>query len=397
MSQFSTLFSQIVSLVNRADFARCVENTKAERHARGFTSWNQFVAMVFCQLGRTQSLREICDGLQSCEGKLYHLGVTGAPSRSTLAYANKHRPHEMLQQLFEKTYARISDDLTQRGLITRPFKFKHKIYAIDSSTIDLCLSMFDWAKFRRAKGAVKLHLKLDLDGCLPCFAVLTDGKKADITVARHWKFEPGAMIVFDRGYNDYGWFSQLCHDKVFFVTRLKRKAVYETVDESRELESWAIVSDDDITIDDIRAKDGSLVRLRRVEVEDPESGQHFEFLTNNLELEATTIAEIYRSRWQIELFFKTIKTHLKIKSFLGTSRNAVWTQIWTALITILLLQYLRLRSKSGWSFSNMVAMVRLNLFTRKDMWTWLQKPFDILAQPPNAPLSLPFDENPTPI
>jgi len=382
--------------VNRRDFQSCAESTKAERHARGFGSWDQFVGLLFCQLARAQSLREICDGLLSCEGKLYHLGLKGAPSRATLAYANAHRPQEMFQQLFEKTYQRVSDDLAQRGQLVRKFKFKHKVYSIDSTTIDLCLSMYDWAKFCRTKGAVKLHLKLDHDGCLPCFAVLSEGNVADITVARTWKFEPGAIIVFDRGYFDYAWFGQLHRDGVYFVTRLKSNAVYQTVDESRLLMKWEIISDDVITIDGVQDKHGTPVRLRRVEVEDPETGQIYEFLTNNHKLAATTIAEIYRQRWQIELFFKTIKTHLKIKSFLGTSRNAVWTQIWTALIAILLLMYLRLRSQTGWSMSNLIAMVRFNLFTRRDLWTWLQAPFDVLAQPPDGHPALPFEESPSP-
>lgn len=396
MRQFSTLFTQIVALVNRRDFQHCVEVTKAERHSRGFASWDQFVALLFCQLGRAQSLREICDGLFSCEGKLYHLGLKGAPRRATLAYANANRPCEMFEQLFARVFQRVSDDLAHQGLPKRQFKFKHKVYSIDSSVIDLCLSMFDWAKFCRTKGAVKLHLKLDHDGCLPCFAVLTEGNVADITVARNWKFEPGAIIVFDRGYSDYAWFSQLCRDKVFFVTRLKRNANYTIVDESRMLMKWEIVSDDVITLDGVRDAEGKCARLRLVTVEDPATRQWYEFLTNNHKLAATTIAEIYRQRWQIELFFKTIKTHLKIKSFLGTSRNAVWTQIWTALITILLLQYLRLRSRTGWSFSNLIAMVRFNLFTRRDLWTWLQAPFDVLAEPPNGQPMLPFSQTSAP-
>jgi len=390
--KFNSLFSQIVGLVDRRDFQKCVTETKAEWHARGFESWSQFVAMMFCQLGRAHSLREICDGLLSCEGKLYHLGVKGAPKRSTLAYANENRPSDMFKLLFEKTYARLSADLSSNGKVHRKFKFKHKVYSIDSTTIDLCLTMFDWAKFCRTKGAVKLHLKLDHDGCLPCFAVLTEGKTADITVARSWKFEPGSIVVFDRGYTDYAWYGQLSQDKVFFVTRLKDNANYETVDESRMLMQWKIVSDDEITIEGVRTTNG-LVRLRRVVMADPETGQDFAFLTNNLKLAATTIADIYKQRWQIELFFKALKSNLKIKSFLGTSRNAVWTQIWTALIAILILKYMQLRAQAGWSFSRLLAMVRLNLFTYRDLMTWLHAPFDVLAEPPGG-LQYPLPFNP---
>ena len=347
--------------------------------------------MMFCQLGRAHSLREICDGLLSCEGKLYHLGVDGAPKRSTLAYANENRPSEMFERLFDLTFARLNSDLADHGNLQRKFKFKPKVYSIDSTTIDLCLSMFDWAKFCRTKGAVKLHLKLDHDGCLPCFAVLTEGNVADITVARTWKFEAGSIVVFDRGYTDYAWYGQLSQDKVFFVTRLKDNANYETVDESRMLMKWKIVSDDEITIEGVRTTDG-LVKLRRVVMADPETGQDYAFVTNNLKLAAITIADIYKQRWQIELFFKALKSNLKIKSFLGTSRNAVWTQIWTALIAILILKYMQLRAQYGWSFSKLLAMVRFNLFTHRDLMTWLHAPFDVLAEPPGGvQYSIPFN------
>lgn len=383
MRQFSSLFSQVVSLVPRREFQKCVEETRAERHARGFTCWNQFVSLLFCQFGRAHSLREICDGLKSCEGKLYHLGVAGPPAKSTLAYANEHRPSDLYKILFERLYQRLSGDLQQGGHVKRRFKFKHKVYSIDSTTIDLCLSMYDWASFCRTKGAVKLHLKLDHEGCLPNFAVLTDGKSADITVARTWKFEPGSVVVCDRGYTDHAWFGQLCQDKVYFVTRLKSNASYEIVDEERMLMKWEIISDDEIRIKDVCTSDGP-AKLRLVTLQDPETGRYFEFLTNNHKLAATTICAIYKDRWQIELFFKALKSHLKIKSFLGITRNAVWTQIWTALIAILILKYMQLRSRFGWSFSNLLALFRLNLFTYRDLWTWLNAPFDILAEPPGG-------------
>jgi len=396
MRQFSSLFSQVVGLVSRYDFNCCVAETNAERHARGFDSWTQFVSMLFCQLARAHSLREICDGLSSCEGKLTHLGLTGAPSRATLAYANRHRPSAMYERLFGRLYNRFSSELASSGQTKRRFKFKHKIYSIDSTTIDLCLKMYDWAKFTRAKGAVKLHLKLDHDGHLPCFASFTDGKSADITVARTWKFERDSILVFDRGYLDYAWYGQLSQDGVYFVTRLRDNADYELVDDTRELMKWNIVCDEVITIEKVRNTHG-LVPLRRVQVQDPDSGKYFTFLTNHHGLEAATVADIYKQRWQIELFFKALKSNLKIKSFLGTSANAVWTQIWTALIAILILKYMMLRARWGWSFSSILAMLRFNLFTHRDLWTWLQSPRDILAAPPgdpNTPLDLEMPEKP---
>lgn len=325
--------------------------------------------MIFCQLGRAQSLREIEQGLASAEGRLQQLGVDGAAKRTTLAYANAHRPWQLYQDVFENLYARC------RAIAPgHKFRFKSPLLSLDASTIDLCAAMFDWARFRRTKGAVKLHLLLDHDGHLPRYAVITDGKTSDIEVARRLDLPPGSIVVFDRGYNDYLWFTELTLFAVGFVTRMKENSLYQ-VTETGVARGRGVVRDEIIAI---RTKhhevDENPVPLRRIEFVDAE-GKEYVFLTNRLDLTATTIAEIYRQRWQIELFFKAIKQNLKIKTFVGTSENALQIQIWTALIAILMLRFLQLSSTWGWSLSNLVAMIRLNLFTYRDLTKWLDEPF----------------------
>ena len=370
MNRFSSIFSQLLQLFPRTEFQKTVQETRAERHARGFTCWGQFVSMLFCQLGRAYSLREIIGGLRSCEGKLKHLGIT-APNRSTLAYANEHRPW----QLYEKLFLQLLDRCQIQVGGKKKFRFKNKLVSLDSSTLDLCLSMFNWAHFRRTKGAIKLHLLLDHDGYLPSFAVITEGKVADVKVVPQFRFLPGTIVAYDRGYNDYELFGQWTAQGVFFVTRMKDNALYDVVGEKKLPEHRNILKDELIELRGIKAIEKCPHPLRRIEAYDQETGEVFVFLTNNLELGATTIVAIYKDRWQIEIFFKALKQYLKIKTFVGTSANAVRIQIWTALIAILILRFLQLRSQFNWSLSNLVALLRMNLFTHRDLRTWLNHPF----------------------
>ncbi len=370
-SRVMSVFSQILhELFSRLEFQRAVKDAQAERHARGFTCWGQFVAMLFCQLGRAKSLREICGGLACCEGKLSHLGIT-APSRSTLAYANTHRPWELYEAVFFQLLGRCRAVAPGK----RKFRFKNKLMSLDASVIDLCASLFDWAKFRRTKGAVKLHLVLDHDGYLPCFAVITEGREHEVKVAQTLTFPAGAILVIDRGYTDYRWFASLHEDGVSFVTRLKDNAVFTVVERREVPENRGIVQDEVIALTGIGAAEKCPYLLRRVEAVDPTTGETLVFLTNHLTFGATTIAAIYKDRWQIELLFKTLKQHLKIKTFVGTSANALKTQLWTALIALLILKYLKLRSTFGWSLSNLVALLQFQLFTHRDLWAWLNDPF----------------------
>lgn len=375
-----SMFSQILKLVPRIEFERMVRQTGAEHAAKGFSSWSQFVAMLFCQLGRAHSLREIEGGLKSCEGKLAHLGIE-APARSSLSYANAHRPWELFQQVFYGLYETVAASVRA----PRKFRFKHKLVSLDSTVIDLCLSMYDWAKFRRTKGAVKLHLVLDHDGYLPCFGIITEGSVHDVKVAQQIHFAPGTIVVDDRGYNDYRLFAKWTEAGVFFVTRMKDNAQFEVIEEREPPQNRRILRDQTIELSGAGAQEKCPHRLRRIEAVREDTGETLVFLTNHHGLGASTIAAIYKDRWAVELFFKALKQNLKIKTFVGTTANAVKTQIWTALISMLLLRYLQLSSRFGWSLSNLVALLRMNLFTHRDLMTWLDAPF---ATPPD-PQQLP--------
>jgi hypothetical protein len=368
------MFSQILQLFPRSRFHQLVKETQSERQAKGFSSWSQFVAMLFCQLGRAHSLREISGGLRSCEGKLKHLGIQ-APSHSTLAYANEHRPWELYQLLFLELFQRCQNTL---NLGKRKFRFKNKLVSLDSSVIDLCFTMFDWAHFKRAKGAIKLHLLLDHDGYLPSFVVITEGRTSDIEIAHQLYFKPQTIVVDDRGYIDYALFGQWTADHIYFVTRPKKNFLYKIVKQKDCPFEGPVLQDALIKLTGVGAWQKCPHRLRLIRFWDRQRNEFLVFLTNNLHLAASTIAAIYKDRWQIESFFKAIKQNLKIKTFVGTSANAVRIQIWTALIAMLILRYLQLRSKYKWSLSNLIALLRMSLFTHRNLWAWIDKPFETL-------------------
>lgn len=380
MKASCSMFSQILKLIPRTDFERMVKETGAEYRSKGLSSWSQFVGMLFCQLGRAHSLREIEGGLKSCEGKLAHLGIE-APARSSLAYANAHRSWELFEKVFHGLFERVA----AKAVGKKKFRFKNKLVSIDSTVIDLCLSLYDWAKFRRTKGAVKLHLVLDHDGYLPCFGIITDGKVADVKAAHQIHFAPGTIVVDDRGYNDYRLFAKWTQADVYFVTRMKENTLFEVVAERVVPQNRNILKDQTIRLTGAGAQGKCPHLLRRIEVVREDTGGILVFLTNHPGLGATTIAAIYKDRWQIELFFKALKQNLKIKTFVGTSVNAVKTQIWTALISMLLLRYLQLSSRFGWSLANLVALLRMNLFTHRDLMAWLNEPFTSPPDPQDNP------------
>jgi len=375
MNRVCSIFSQLLQLFPRIEFEEAVRKHKAERHARGFLCWGQFVAMLFCHLGKAQSLREICGGLAASEGKLRHLGIPTAPKRSTLSYANEHRPWELYRSVFEQLLKRCQGEVGPR----RKFRFKNKLMSVDGSVVELCASLYDWAKFGRTKGAVKLHLVLDHDGYLPSFAVIEPARKAEVKVAREFRFEAGTIVVFDRGYIDFNWFRSLAQQGVFFVTRMRSDLVFQ-VKERRQRPKNSNVRADQVVLVGSPKHDQLEIPLRRIKIWDEEKQETITFLTNHMEFGATTIAAIYKDRWQIELFFKALKQSLRVKTFVGTSANALKTQIWTALIVMLLLKYLQLRARYGWSLSNLVALLRQQLFVYRDLWAWLDSPF----QPPPA-------------
>jgi hypothetical protein len=375
--RYSSLFSQILGVIDRQLFAKLVKKAEAEKGAKGFTCWEQLVAMLFCQLAQARSLREISNGLQCCEGKLKHLGVEGAPARTTLSYANAHRPW----QLFEGLFQHLVD--TCRGAApSKKFRFKNKLLSLDATVIELCASMFDWATYRQTKGAVKLHCLLDHDGYLPTYALITEGAVADVRVAQQLKLPKGSIVAIDRGYTDYEMFERWCNEGVFFVTRVKSNAYYIVTERRTVPVHGPILADELIEFQVFQAGRKVTHTYRRVEVWLPEEKENLVLLTNHLDFGPTTIAAIYKERWQIELFFKAIKQNLKIKTFVGASANAVQIQIWTALISMLLLKYLQFRSRLAWSLSNLVALLRWNLFTYRDLWKWIDEPF---GTPPEGP------------
>lgn len=385
MNRVCSIFSQLLQLFPRLEFEQLVRRHRAERHARGFTCWGQFIAMLFCQLGQAHSLREICGGLASCEGKLRHLGLPAAPKRSTLAYANEHRSWELFQSVFQQLYQRC------QGLVgtRRRFRFRYRLLSLDSTMIDLCASLYDWAAYKRTKGAVKLHLLLDHQGYLPQLVVITPGKVQEIEVARRLRFQPGTFLIFDRGYVDYAWFEALTRQGVFFVTRLRSDAHYRVEEERALPQRGSIRRDQVIRLGSHWYRQPRL--LRRLEVELPDGDPPLVLLTNHLGLGPTTVARLYRERWQIEVFFRALKQNLRVKSFVGTSANALKIQIWTALIALLLLKYLQLRASYGWSLSNLVALLRQQLFVYRDLFVWLNQPFESPpALDPQAAVQLPL-------
>ena len=377
MPYSASLFAQMLSLIPRIAFDQLVHQYQGNRYAKSFSCWDQLVAMLFCQLGQAHSLREICGGLATSLGKLSHLGVRHIPKRSTLAYANAHRPWPIFQGLFYALLQQAKDT----ALPKRKFRFKNKLYSLDASVIELCASVFDWAQFRQTKGAVKLHLLLDHDGYLPAFALVTNGNVHDVQVAQALGFRKGTIVVMDRGYLDYEMFDRWTTQDVYFVTRLKSNAQYQVIEEKAPPQRSNVRRD--CVIRFVSGKAGTHL-YRLVVVWDEKAQREFTFLTNHLQFGATTIAAIYKDRWQIETFFKLLKQNLKIKTFVGTSANALLIQIWTALIAILLLKMIQFRSTLSWSLSNLVALLRFNLFTYRDLWTWINNPYSTPIQIPDS-------------
>jgi Transposase DDE domain len=281
--------------------------------------------------------------------------------------------------VFEQTLSQCQELAGRQGG-RKKFGFKNKLMSLDGSIIDLSASLFDWAKYRRTKGAIKLHLLLDHDGYLPSFAVVSEGKTSEIKVARTLRFAPDTILAIDRGYTDYAWFRELTQEQVYFVTRMKQGAVYQVEEELEAPQNSNVVRDQFISFPRLENEGEEPVLFRRVEIWDEEKQQTLVFLSNLLHFGATTIAAIYKDRWQIELFFKALKQTLKIKTFVGTSANAVRTQVWTALIAMLVLKYLQMKASFSWSLSTLAALLRQQLFFYRDLWSWLDEPF----QPPPA-------------
>ena len=370
----TSLFAQVLKLVERSVFARIVHEHGAEKHAMGFGCWDQFVSMLFCQMGAAHSLGEISGGLKTAIGKLNHLGLSEAPAKSTLAYANSKRPWQVYQAVFNHLLLNCQAEASRHK---RKFRFKNPLYSLDSTTIDLCITVFNWAKFRRTKGAIKLHLLLAHLGYLPSWGLVTDGKVHDVKVAQKLEFPADSIVVADRAYLDFDLLARWTFQCVWWVTRAKTNMAYKVVKNLPVPQGGNILKDQLIRLTGFHSRKSYPKEIRRVVIWDNEHERELVFLTNHMGFAASTVAAIYKERWQIELFFKALKQNLHVKSFVGTSENAVQTQIWTALIAMLLLKFLQLKSQFGWSLTNLAAMLRMNLLTYRDLWAWLDEPFKV--------------------
>jgi len=369
------LFSQIISKLDRSSFTKLVREKQTDKHAKGYDSWTQLISMLFCQFSGCQSVRDISNGLRSATGNLNHLGIDLAPSKSSISYQNQKRDWTLFQEYY---YALQTHLGRLSGRKHSKFKIKSKIFLLDSTTVSLCLSLFDWAEYKTTKGAVKMHTLLDYDGNLPAYIHVTDGKTADNKGAYDIPLLAKSVIVADRFYNDLNLLNIWDSKEVFFVIRHKENLAFKTIKENDlpENRNENILKDELIELTGYISKKKYPKKLRRVAVWDDENGQTIELITNQMSWTANTISELYKSRWQVEIFFREIKQLLNIKSFIGTSENAVLIQIWTALITILILKFLKNLAKYDWRLSNLVAFIRLNLFVKITLQNWLDRPFE---------------------
>jgi hypothetical protein len=361
MSHASTVFSQLLRLVSRHEFQSLANEHHKGQALRKISRWDQFTSLIMAQLSGRHSLRDIEANMNAQTGSHYHLGVRRI-AKSSLARVNENQPYTLFEALFEKLVSRCRGRSPQHK-----FRFKNPLYSLDSSLIDLSLAIFPWADHNRSKAAMKLHVGLDHGGHFPAFATITDGVRHDVPVGREFDFPKGSVVVIDKGYTDYGWYKQLTEKGIFFVTRQRTNAKYRVIERREVNRNQGITSDQVIELTGLQLKNKAMPRLRRIGYRDADSGKHYVYLTNHFKLSARTIADVYKDRWQVELFFKAIKQNLKIHAFVGNSRNAVLTQIWIALCTYLILSYLKFLSKTGWSEQRILRLLQANLFSKKDL------------------------------
>lgn len=352
MSFHSTLFSQTLSFIPRLVFQKLELRHKTGRASRKFGFKEQFTVMAFIQLASRRSMRDGLRCLAASGRQLYHWGLCKV-ARSTFADANNSRPVEFFKDLFGEMYG-----LCAARAPKHKFRFKSKLLSIDATTIKLCLSLFPWASFRQAKGGIKMHTVLDHDGGIPMFITVTDAKTHENRIAKTMVLPKGSIVVFDKGYNNYSWFRELGNKGIHFVTRLKRNATYKLLERRPVNRETGVTSDHIIEV----TTHGTKLRLRRVGYRDRETGKHYVFLTNHFKLSPKTIADIYKDRWQIELFFKEIKQNLRIRHFVGNTENAVLIQLYTALTVYLLLAYQKFLSRISLSIQQILQIIQLNLF-----------------------------------
>jgi len=372
MAHCNTIFHQMLKLIPRHHFGKLEAEHGTGRKARSFTRWSQLVHLLSMQLTARVSLRDCVSSLKARIKSLYHLGVKPV-ARSTFADANNQRPASFFEALFGLMYRRC-----QPLAPKHKFKFKNKLFSLDATVVSLCLALFPWASFRRTKGGIKLHTLLDHDGYLPAFVAISPAREHEVRKARSLSLPKGSIVVEDLGYTDYAWYAQLTAQKIFFVTRQKRNARYEVL-ECREVnKKQGLISDQTIRVTSAKSQECP-VSLRRIAYCDAATGKRYIFLTNHFKLAAKTIADIYKERWQIEIFFRFIKQNLKIKAFIGNSENAVLTQIYAALIVYLLLCYLKFLCNLNITLQNCIRILQLNLFRTCALQELFQPPENIAA------------------
>ena len=352
MAHCNTIFHQMLKLIPRHHFAKLETEHGTGRKARSFNRWSQLVHLLSMQLTARASLRDGVASLKARIKSLYHLGVKPV-ARSTFADANSQRPASFFEALFALMYRRC-----QPLAPKHKFRFKNKLFSLDATVVSLCLSLFPWARFRRTKGGIKLHTLLDHDGYLPAFVAISPAREHEVQRARSLSLPKGSIVVEDMGYTDYDRYAQLTAQKIFFVTRQKRNARYEVLERRKVNKKQGLLSDQTIRL---KAQECP-IPLRRIAYRDAATGRRYVFLTNHFKLMAKTIANIYKERWQIEIFFRFIKQNLKIKAFIGNSENAVLTQIYAALIVYLLLCYLKFMCNLNITLQNCIRILQLNLF-----------------------------------
>ena len=355
MAYQDTILKQLIANIPRYEFDALAEQHHSGQKFRSYNRWSQFLSMVIAQLSGRKSLRDVTENLKVQERRLYHLGMKKT-SKATLARVNAKQPASLYQALFNR--------LLQRCQLVAPkhkFSFNGKLYLLDATTINLCLSAFPWAEFRQKKGGIKLNVGLDADGYLPAFMDMTKGKDHEIKWARTLNLPKGSFVCYDRGFTDYQWYNQLASQSIFFVARLKKNAEVKYLLKRPGRKSSGISNDQTIRLKGVEKE------LRLVAYTDPETDIKYQFVTNAHHLKAKEIADIYKERWKIELFFKWIKQNLKIKTFLGTSSNAVLTQVWIALCVYLMLAYQKFNAKLGSSLQQILRVLQLNLFVKRDL------------------------------
>jgi len=365
MYQGTTVFSQITDSIPMHQFRKCVERHNGNKGTRSFSCWDQFLCMAFAQLTYRESLRDIECCLRSVPEKLYHMGIKGNISRSTLAEANENRNWRIYSD-----FAQVLIHTARSLYANEPFDLdlNETVYALDASTIDLCLSLFPWAKFRRTKAAIKLHTLLDLRGNIPSFISITDGKVHDVNILDELIPETGAIYVMDRGYLDFSRLYYIHQYSAFFVTRFKTNTKFERIYSHEIDKSTGVMCDQTVALTGVRSKIEYPEKLRRIKYIHIENQKRFNFMTNQFSLPSLTIAELYKNRWNVELFFKWIKQHLRIKAFYGTSENAVKTQIWIAISVYVLVAIIKKQLNLEQSLYTILQVLSVTLFEKKPLY-----------------------------